>query len=191
MHLLLVGKLIFEHYWLRPSQIDTLRGETCAAFFGVLSLSLTLGALFAWQWCKQRRHNAEGRIRQIITKADQHRRAGSNPPAPAQAVLSLAEGIDSTSHSKSSGSIVPRVPPFKFPHRIVRAQERAMSVSPLFTGDGTSTALAEGGQSRVGATNSSSRWPSASFSIPPRPRPLCRAPRTLHRARSNITFTIS
>lgn len=72
-------------------------------------------------------------------QADQHtgRRAGSNPPAPAQAVLSLAKGIDSTSHSKSSGSIVPRVPPFKFPHRIVRAQERAMSVSPLFTGDGT------------------------------------------------------
>lgn len=41
------------------------------------------------------------------------------------------------------------------------------------------------------ATHSSSRGSSASFSIPPHPRPLCRAPRTLHRARRNITFTIS
>lgn len=141
-------------------------------------LRLTLGALFAWQWCKRRRHNAEGRIHQIINKADQHRRAGSNPPAPAQAVLSLAEGIDSTSHSKSSGSIVPRVSPFKFPHRIVRAQERAMSVSPLFTGDGTSTAMADGSHSRIGATHSSLRGPSAPYSIPPHPRPTLQ--RTTH-----------
>lgn len=99
-------------------------------------LGLTLGALFAWQWCKRRRHNAEGKIRQIkltSTLADEQARILPHQ----QAVLSLAKGIDSTSHSKSSGSIVPRVPPFKFPHRIVRAQERAMSVSPLFTGDGT------------------------------------------------------
>lgn len=44
MHLFL-GKLIYgtrEHYWLRPSQIDTFTGETCAAFFGVLLLGLTL-----------------------------------------------------------------------------------------------------------------------------------------------------
>lgn len=123
----------------------------------------------------------------MSNQADQHtgRRAGSNPPAPAQAVLSLAEGIDLTSHSKSSGSIVPRVPPFKFPHRLVRAQERAMSISPLFTGDGTSTAMAEGSHSRIGATHSSSRG--LHFQSRLTPGPLCSAPRTLHRARSNKT----